>query len=58
MPTDHWVSVGETLGLPEREIDAVRRAHAQQLKRIGSKTDRREEFETALEIREAVVIGA
>ena len=58
VPTDHWASVGETLGLPEREVDAARRAHAQQLKRIGSKTDRREEFETALEIREAVVIDA
>ena len=57
VPTGHWLSVGEELGLPEREVDAAQRAHAQQLKRVGSKTDRREEFETALEIREAVVIG-
>ena len=57
VPTGHWASLGDELGLPEREVDAARRAHAQQLKRIGSKTDRREEFETALEIREAVVVG-
>jgi hypothetical protein len=57
VPEGHWAEVGAELGLPEREVDAVRRAHAQQLRRIGSQTDRREEFETALEIREAVVIG-
>lgn len=57
VPTDHWTSIGVELDLPARETDAARRAHAQQLKRIGSETDRREEFETALEIREAVVIG-
>jgi hypothetical protein len=57
VPTGHWAEVGAELGLPEREVDAARRAHAQQLKRIGSKTDRREEFETALEIREAVVLA-
>jgi len=56
-PEGHWAEVGAEIGLPEREVDAVRRAHAQQLRRIGSKTDRREEFETALEIREAVVVG-
>ena len=57
VPDGHWNEVGAEVGLPKREIDAVRRAHAQQLRRIGSKADRREEFETALEIREAVVIG-
>jgi len=57
VPEGHWTEVGAEVGLPEREVDAVRRAHAQQLRRIGTKTDRREEFETALEIREAVVIG-
>jgi len=54
---DHWERVGAELGLGERERDAVRRAHAAQLERLGSETDRREEFETALEIREAAVIG-
>jgi len=58
VPEGHWAEVCSDLGLPEREVDAVRRAHAQQLRRVGSKTDRREEFETALEIREAVVIVA
>ncbi|MBB6647038.1 hypothetical protein H5V44_12205 [Halobellus sp. MBLA0160] len=57
VPEGHWNEVGDELGLPEREVDAVRRAHAQQLRRLGSKTDRREEFETGLEIREAVVLG-
>ncbi|SEF93555.1 hypothetical protein [Halobellus limi] len=57
VPDGHWTDVGSELGLPEREVDAVRRAHAQQLRRIGTRTDRREELETALEIREAVVVG-
>jgi len=57
VPTDHWQRIGERLGLGRRETDAVARAHAEQLRRIGSETDRRDEFETALEIREAVVIG-
>ena len=56
VPDGHWATVGAELDLPEREVDAARRAHAQQLKRVGTKTDSREEFETALEIREAVVI--
>jgi hypothetical protein len=57
VPAGHWEEVGAELDLPEREVDAVRRAHAQQLRRIGTKTDRRKEFETALEIREAIVLG-
>ncbi|WP_311170523.1 hypothetical protein [Halobellus ordinarius] len=57
VPEGHWDELGAELGLSERAIDAARRAHAQQLRRIGSTTDRREEYETALEIREAVVIG-
>jgi hypothetical protein len=57
VPSGHWETVGERLGLNRRETDAVARAHAAQLRRLGSETGRREEFETALEIREAVVIG-
>ena len=57
VPDGHWADVGFELDLPEREVDALRRAHAQQLRRIGTRTDRREELETALEIREAVVVG-
>ncbi|RLM56855.1 hypothetical protein DVK02_08510 [Halobellus sp. Atlit-31R] len=57
VPSGHWAEFGSDHGLSEREVDALRRAHCQQLRRIGTKTDRREEFETALEIREAVVLG-
>lgn len=57
VPTGHWEEIGDRLDLGERERKAVARTHAEQLQRIGSKTDRDEEFETALEIREAVVVG-
>jgi hypothetical protein len=57
VPTAHWETVGDRLGLGDRERKAVARTHAEQLRRIGSETGRDEEFETALEIREAVVIG-
>ncbi|MFB6089518.1 MAG: hypothetical protein ABEJ97_00535 [Halobellus sp.] len=56
-PEGHWAELGTELGLTEKETEAAERAHAQQLRRIGTKQDRREELETALEIREAVVIG-
>lgn len=55
--TEFWQEVGEELGLESREADALRRAHGQQLRRIGTRQDRRDEFESALEIREAVVVG-
>lgn len=58
VPEGHWEEVGAELDLPNREVDALRRAHGQQLKRIGSETGRRDEWETALEIREAVVVGS
>jgi len=54
---DHWESVGDRLGLTERERDAVARAHEAAVERIGSGSGRREEFDTALEIRSGVVIG-
>jgi hypothetical protein len=57
VPTDHWETVGDRLDFERRETDAAARAHAEQLRRIGSETDRRDEFETALEIRAAVVVG-
>ena len=53
----HWARIGEELGLGEREVDALRRAHKEQLRRSGTVEDRREEFESALDIREAVVVG-
>ena len=54
---DHWVEVADRVGLSERERDAVVRAHEAAVERIGSGSDRREEFDTALEIRSGVVIG-
>ncbi|SDX80130.1 hypothetical protein [Halobellus clavatus] len=56
-PEGEVAELGAAVGLTDSEVDAVKRAHGQQLRRIGTKTDRRDEFETALEIREAVVIG-
>jgi hypothetical protein len=55
--TGHWETLGDRLDLGTRERKAVARTHAEQLRRIGSETGRDEEFETALEIREAVVVG-
>ncbi|WP_142857639.1 hypothetical protein [Salinigranum halophilum] len=57
VPLDHWDTVGERLGLTARECEAVRRAHEEQLRRVGTETGRREEFESALDIRSAAVVG-
>jgi hypothetical protein len=54
---DHWEAVGDRTGLSERERDAVVRAHEAAVERLGSSSGRREEFDTALEIRSGVVIG-
>jgi hypothetical protein len=53
----HWADIGTDIDLDPREWKALRRVHAEHLKRLGSDLDRRGEFETALEVREAVVIG-
>jgi hypothetical protein len=53
----HWDGIAARLGLSDRERDAAARAHATAVERLGTETGRREEFETALEIRSAVVIG-
>jgi hypothetical protein len=53
----HWTNVRERLDLDERQVDAVRRAHHEQVNRDGRQLDRTEEFETALEIRDCVVLG-
>jgi len=57
VPADHWSAVGDRLGFDRRETDAVRRTHEEQLHRLGSDLGRSEEFEAALDIRQAVVIG-
>ena len=54
--SEFWEREGEAMDLARREWDAVRRAHEQQLLRVGTREGRREEFETALEIRTAVVL--
>ncbi|MDZ5810380.1 hypothetical protein U4E84_03305 [Halorubrum sp. AD140] len=54
---DHWEGIAERLGLSDRERDAVVRAHETAVERAGRGRTRREEFETALEIRSGVVIG-
>ncbi len=56
VPLGHWAEVGETLDLSGRETDAVRRVHAETLRRIGRAEGREPEFETALEVRETVVL--
>jgi hypothetical protein len=53
----HWDEVGAALSLGRRQQDAVERAHRRQLLAAGRERERREEFQTALEIRTAVVIG-
>jgi hypothetical protein len=57
VPTGHWETVGNRLDLGERERKAIARTHAEQLRRLGAETGRDDEFETALEIREVVVVG-
>jgi len=54
---DHWDRRGAHVGLTEREIAAVCRAHEEQLLRVGRRTNREVEFETALEIRDPVFVA-
>ncbi len=54
----HWETVGNQLEFTDREVGAVRRAHEEQFRRLGRQTDRADEFETALEIREVVILAA
>ncbi|WP_255150832.1 hypothetical protein [Halorarius halobius] len=53
----HWEQVGSALELGRREHEAVARAHREQLLWAGRSADRREEFETALDLREVAVVG-
>lgn len=57
VPRDHWEGLGDRLDFAARETSAVRRVHNEQLRRLGGEGGRREEFETALDIRDAVVVG-
>lgn len=57
VPEGHWRDLRSAVDMERREIDAVRRAHREQLRRIGRNTGRADEFETALDIREVVIIA-
>jgi hypothetical protein len=54
----HWADLGEAFDLERREWEALRRAHGEHLKQLGGDLGRRTEFETALDVREVVVIGS
>ncbi len=53
----HWEEIADRLGLDRRETSAVRRAHEEQLLRASRRVGREAEAETALEIRDPVVIA-
>lgn len=53
----HWEDLAENLGLNEREVDAIRRAHEAHLLFDADRDGQREEFETSLDLREVVVVG-
>jgi len=54
----HWETIGTELGLNDRELDAVRRAHVAQFERDGRRLDRSEEFAATLEIRDVLAVTA
>lgn len=56
-PDGHLDTVGDELDLDDREVDAVRRAHAEQARRIAREAGDEAAVETATEIRDPVVIG-
>lgn len=53
----HWDEVADRLELTRREVSAVRRAHEEQLRRLGRRDGIQEEVEASLEIRDPVVIA-
>jgi hypothetical protein len=55
---DHWADLGSSLDLSRREWSALERVHREHLEKLGRDISRHEEFLTALEVRETVVIGA
>ncbi|RQG98566.1 hypothetical protein [Natrarchaeobius oligotrophus] len=54
---DQWDELAADVGLSDRELSAVRRAHEAQFRRIGRRTDRETEFERTLEIRSPLLVG-
>jgi len=57
VPPDYWEGVASTLSLTPQEALTVRQTHERQLLRIGAETRRGSEFDAALDIRTAVVVG-
>lgn len=53
----HWATIAERLGFDATDSRAVEFAHVEHLRRLGREVDRVQEFTTALEVRECVVIG-
>lgn len=53
----HWAEFGEEFGWKRREHEAAARAHRTHLRRAGRREGRAEEFESALDLREVVVVG-
>lgn len=53
----YWHELGDEIGLTRRETDAVARTHAAQFERDGRRMNRKEEFETTLEIRDVLAVS-
>ena len=53
----HWDGIADRLELNQREASAVRRAHEEQLRRMSRRDGTHAEVESALEIRDPVVIA-
>ena len=53
----HWAELGEEFDWRRRDHEAVARAHREKLLHAGKAANRRREFENALDLREAVVVG-
>ena len=57
VPPDYWEGLASVLQLSPDEQRAVQQVHERQLLRIGAETRRGSEFDAALDIRTAVVVG-
>lgn len=53
---DHWTSIADRLGFGTGAVDATRSAHAHLLLGLGADVGRAQEFESALDVQDCVVI--
>lgn len=53
---DHWTAIADRLGFETGAVDATRAAHARLLVGLGADVGRSDEFETALDVQDCVVI--